>query len=442
LLFSRDDLKRLLIPLLIEQVLAMAIGMVDTIMVASVGEAAVSGVSLVDSINFLLVTMFSCLATGGAVVTSQYLGRNDRLSAGRAGKLLLYACIAVGVILGAVGLIFNRGILALIFGNIEPAVTKSAETYFIFSSIGYPFLALYNANSALLRAQGNAKASLNVALIMNAQHILCNALFIYVFNWGVMGASLSTLISRVLGSALTTRAVLHPETLIPITNIKKFEWDGDMFKKILRIGLPTGFEGSFFQMGKLILSSLISSFGTASIAANAICGNLAGFQTIAGTAIGLAIVTVIGRCVGAGEYEQAKYYTKRLMLLTLIVVGACSILIFAFIRPLIGLYQLSEEASALSYQLMLYYTINAVFTWSLSFVLPNALRAAGDAKFTMVVACISMLICRVMLSFVFANGLGLGVMGVWFAMEIDWAARGSAFVWRFFSGRWQRAKVI
>lgn len=442
MLFSKDDLKRLLVPLLIEQVLAMAIGMVDTIMVASVGEAAVSGVSLVDSINFLLITMFSCLATGGAVVTSQYLGRNDRLSAGRAGKLLLYACIAVGAILGVVGLIFNRGILSLIFGQIEPAVMRSAETYFTFSAIGYPFLALYNANSALLRAQGNAKASLNVALIMNAQHILCNALFIYVFKWGVLGASLSTLISRILGSALTTRAVLHPENLIPISNLRKFEWDGEMFKKILKIGLPTGFEGSFFQMGKLILSSLISSFGTASIAANAVCGNLAGFQTIGGTAIGLAIVTVIGRCVGAGEYEQAKYYTKRLMGMTLLVVGASSILVFVLVRPLVSLYNLSAEASELSYRLMLYHTINVVLTWSFSFVLPNALRAAGDAKFTMVVACISMLLCRVMLSFVFANGLGLGVMGVWFAMEADWITRGGAFVWRFLSGRWQKAKLI
>ncbi len=442
MLFSKDDLKRLLIPLLIEQVLAITIGMADTVMVTSVGEAAVSGVSLVDSINFLLINVFSCLATGGAVVASQYLGRGDRQSAGKAGKLLIYACLIAGAALGLVCLVLSRGLLSLIFGNIESSVMESAQTYLILSALSYPFLSLYNANAALLRSQGNAKASLNVSLIMNLQNIIGNALFIFVFHWGVFGAAFSTLLSRITGSILTSRTVLHAENLIPVTNIKKFEWDGALFKKILKIGLPTGFEGSFFQLGKLILASLISSFGTASLAANAICGSIAGFQTVAGSAIGLAMVTVVGRCVGAGEYDQAKQYTKKLMVLTYAIIWLINVPMIFVLKPLIGAFGLSVEANKIAYALMLSHSINVVFTWSCSFVLPNALRAAGDAKFTMSVSCISMAFCRVLLSFVFANTLGLGVLGVWLAMEADWAARGIAFVWRFISSKWQRIKLI
>jgi putative efflux protein, MATE family len=442
LLFSKDDLKRLLVPLLIEQILAITIGMVDTVMVASAGEAAVSGVSLVDSINFLLINLFSCLATGGAVVASQYLGRGDRLSAGKAGKLLLYACLAVGSVLGLFGILLNRPILRLVFGNIENDVMQSAQIYFLFSAIGYPFLSLYNANAALLRAQGNARASLNVALIINVQHVLCNALFIFVFKWGVFGAALSTLLSRLIGAALTSVTVLHKENLIPITNIRKFEWDKLLFGKILKIGLPTGFEGSFFQLGKLILASLTASFGTASLAANAITNNLASFQTIAGTAIGLGMVTVVGRCVGAKEYEQAKAYTKKLMFLTYAIIWAITIPSIFLLKPLIGMFNLSDEANTIAYSLMLSHSVFAVLTWPISFVLPNALRAAGDAKFTMGVACISMALVRVLMSFIFANTLGLGVLGIWLAMELDWATRGAAFVWRFIRGKWQRAKLI
>lgn len=442
MLFSKQDLKRLIVPLLLEQLLAITIGMADTMMVTSVGEAAVSGVSLVDSITALLINVFSCLATGGAVVASQYLGANEPLKAGKAGKQLMYACVIAGMSLMLVCLLLRNWLLSVIFGTIDIEVMQNAQLYFVFSAISYPFLALYNANAALLRSEGNTKATLYTSIIMNIINIAGNAICIFGLRLGVLGAAIPTLLSRLVGAIMTSFIVVHPDNMIPIPSLKKWEWNGEMLKKILKIGLPTGFEGSFFQLGKLILQSLISSFGTAAIAANAISGSIAGVQTVAGSAIGLAMVTVVGRCVGADESEQAKDYTKKLMKMTYLVVWAINIPIMLCANPLLSIFNLSQEAVDIAYTLVLSHSINVIFTWSISFVLPNALRAAGDAKYTMTISCISMAVFRVTFAYVLANGFGLGVLGVWIAMEIDWLFRGLMFVYRLKTGKWLKHKVI
>lgn len=442
MLFSKGDLKRLIVPLLLEQLFAITIGMADTMMVTSVGEAAVSGVSLVDAINFLLINVFSCLATGGAVVAAQYLGKGEPLNAGKAGKQLIYACVVAGGMLMVLCLTLQNVLLRFIFGAIEADVMQSAMTYFTLSALSYPFLALYNANAALLRSQGNSKASLYTSIIMNVINIVGNALLIFVFHMGVLGAALSTLVSRAVGAAVTTLTIANRNNLIPLPSLKKWEWDGQMLRRILKIGLPAGFEGSFFQLGKLVLQSLISSFGTASLAANAIAGNIASLQCIGGNAISLAMVAVIGRCVGAGEKEQAKHYAKKLMLITYGAIWATNVPILFLLKPIIAIFNLSGEAAEITYALVLLHSLNVVFTWSISFVLPNALRAAGDARYTMTIACISMTVFRVMLSFLLANGLNLGVQGVWIAMVADWAFRGFMFVYRFKTGKWLEHKLV
>lgn len=226
MLFSKEDLRRLLMPLMLEQLLAVTIGMMDTMMVSTCGEAAVSGISLVDSINVLLINMFSALATGGAVVASQYLGRKERENASMASKQLFYTILLVSGTIMVIFLALRYPLLKLIFGHIEAAVMANAETYFLITVISYPFLALYNASAALLRAMGNAKASLMTSLIMNIINVVGNAILIYGFGWGVAGAGIATLASRIVGAAVMQKSLSKPDNLIPCPNFRKFEWRG------------------------------------------------------------------------------------------------------------------------------------------------------------------------------------------------------------------------
>jgi len=313
MLFSKDDLRRLLIPLMLEQLLAVSIGMMDTMMVSTCGESAVSGISLVDSIGILFIQLFSALATGGAVVAAQYLGRREKAQASMAAKQLFYTVLMVSTALMVLFLVLRKPLLSLVFGHIDADVMANAETYFLITTLSYPFLAMYNASAALLRTMGNARSSLRTSLIMNVVNVAGNALLIYGCGMGVAGAALATLASRVIGAAVMQYALRKPQNMIPCPVLHHWEWRGDMVRRILTVGIPTGLENSFFQFGKLILLRMISTFGTASIAANAVGNSLTTLQVLPGNAISLAMVAVVGRCVGAKAYDQVRYYVKRLM---------------------------------------------------------------------------------------------------------------------------------
>lgn len=442
MLFSKEDLRRLLMPLMLEQLLAVTIGMMDTMMVSTCGEAAVSGISLVDSINVLLINMFSALATGGAVVASQYLGRKERENASMASKQLFYTILLVSGTIMVIFLALRYPLLKLIFGHIEAAVMANAETYFLITVISYPFLALYNASAALLRAMGNAKASLMTSLIMNIINVVGNAILIYGFGWGVAGAGIATLASRIVGAAVMQKSLSKPDNLIPCPDFRKFEWRGDMVKRILSVGVPTGLESGFFQLGKLVLLRMVSTFGTASIAANAVGNSLTTLQVLPGNAIGLGMVTVVGRCVGAKEFGQARTYVKKLMLMAYGYMSVLNVVLLICTGWLTGLYNLTPEADAMARQIIIIHGIGSIFLWPTSFVLPNALRAANDARFTMTVSCISMVLFRIVFGFLLAQQFGMGVIGVWLAMQIDWVFRIICFVWRFLSGVWEKKQLI
>ncbi|MGN0746534.1 MAG: MATE family efflux transporter [Aristaeellaceae bacterium] len=441
MLFSREDLKRLLIPLLLEQLLAVLIGIMDTVMVASCGEAAVSGVSLVDSINVLLIAVFSALATGGAVLASQYLGKQDRDNAGRAAKMLFYVVLICSVALMAGCLLLRDPLLSGIFGAIEADVMRNAQIYFLLSALSYPFLAMYNASAALLRSMGNAKATLKVSLAMNIINVAGNALTIYGLGWSVFGAGLSTLLSRVIGAVAAQYALRDPRASIPYPHLLQLEWNGGQVRKILTVGVPSGLENAFFQLGKLVLVRLISTFGTAHIAANAVCSSISTFHCLPGNAIGLAMITVVGQCVGARKFDQARYYTRRLMLLTYACMSSLNLLLLLLTPWMVSLFNLSAEATRLAITCVCIHCTGCIVLWPMSFTFPNALRAAGDAKYTMAVSAFSMVTFRVVFGYILAKGLGLGVVGVWSAMEIDWVFRITMFVLRYRSGRWE-SKVL
>ncbi len=452
MLFDRQSLKKLIIPLIVEQFLSISMGLIDTLMVSSCGEAAVSGVSLVDSISVLLIQILSALATGGAVVCSQYIGKKmpkrARLSAG---QLMFIMIVTSGAVMLLV-LCSYRQLLRLIFGQIDADVMAAAETYFIISAISYPFLGLYNAGAALFRSVGNSRVSMYTSLVMNLINITGNAILIFGFGQGVFGAAVATLIGRV-AAAIVILSLLGRKKKDTDTedeeevNPLRLTWSDlrpqrDVIARILKIGVPSGVENGMFQVGKLLVSSLTATFGTAAIAANAVASNVAGFANIPGNAMGLAMVTVIGRCIGAGEKEQAKHYSKKLLWLAYLGIWFANVVMVLFVHPIVSLFSLSAEATAIAKQLLTTFAICASCIWPLSFTLPNTLRAAGDARYTMGVSVFSMWVFRVFSSYFFAGTMGLGVLGVWIGMYVDWLFRTILFVIRYLRGKWLNKRVV
>lgn len=440
LLFSRDALLRLIIPLVIEQLLLMTVGMADTVMVTTSGEAAVSGVSLVDNINTLIIQVFSALSTGGAVVVSQYLGRQDTDNAKAASKQLLYAMCALSLLLMGAALVLRQHILALIFGRVEADVMENALVYFLLTATAYPFMGIYNAGAALFRAMGNSKVSMLASLLMNIVNIGLNAILIYGVGIGVAGAGFGTLFSRLAGAVLMTWLICQSGHRIHIDHLLHFEFRGQLVKKILRIGVPNGLENGMFQIGKLLVLGLVTPLGTSATAANAIANSVAGVVNVPGNAISLSLITVVGQCMGAGDSKQAVRYTRKLMIIVYLAMGSLSVLLFFCAAPVVGLFGLTPGAAVMAIQVLRWCAVFDLIFWPMSFSLPNALRASGDAKFTMIVSMCSMWIFRIGFSYLLVPQIGL--LGVWVAMFIDWIVRAVVFLIRFLSGRWKTKTVI
>ena len=429
-MFTRKDLAKLLLPLIVEQLLAVLVGMADVVMVAAVGETAVSGVSLVDSISILIIQMLAALATGGSVVCAQYIGKKQPENACEAAGQLDLDKTMVSVVIAVIALIGNRHLLAMIFGKVENSVMENAQIYFWLSALSYPFLAVYNSCAALYRAMGNSKVSMYASLVMNAINIAGNAICVFGLHMGVEGVGIPTLVSRAFAAILMLFLIQRPQNVIRIRNLQELRFNGRMIKDILKVGVPNGMENTMFQFGKLFLQSLVSSLGTVAIASYAVASNLVTFEYLVGNAIGLGIITIVGQCVGAGEWEQAKQYTKKLVLVNYAaLVVICSLMIL-FRNQVVGIYNLSPEATRTSAEMLFAHSL-AMVVWPLAFTIPYSLRASFDAPFTMYVSVASMWIFRIASAYFFVKVLNLGVMGVWYGMYIDWVFRGLLFVNRF-----------
>ena len=433
MLFSQDTLKKLLWPLIIEQFLAVAMGMADTVMVASCGEASVSGISLVDSICVLLIGLFTAMASGGAVVAAQYMGRGDKEMVGRASNQLFLAVGGVALLFMTISLIFNRGLLNLLYGNVEADVMSAARTYFYIVAVSFPFLGIYNGGAALFRAVGDSKVSMKVSLVANLMNIAGNAILIYGAKIGVTGAALSTLFSRILSAVMIVVLLMRSDE---ISMSKNWRVDTTILGKILYIGIPNGLENSIFHIGKILTTSLIAGFGMVATTANAVTGSIGSFQQIPANAIGVAMITVIGQCIGAGETDQALYYLKKMMKTAYACMILLGIPLILFSRPLCSIYHLSEATTDVTVILLIYNCVCCMLVHPLSFAQANALRAAGDVRFTMTVAIASMWLCRVGMAYILGRGAGLGVIGVWIAMTMDWVVRAFLFTNRVRTGKW------
>ncbi|KJJ75771.1 MATE family efflux transporter [Enterocloster citroniae] len=435
-MFSNADLRKLIFPLIVEQILAVSVGMVDTMMVSSVGEAATSGVSLVDMINTLFINIFAAVATGGAVVSSQYLGqkRRDRACQSADQLLIITGMLSLGIMILCI--LFRKGFLSLIYQGVAEDVMRNARVYLVISALSYPFLSVYNSCAALFRSMGNSKISMQASIIMNVINVIGDSLFIFVFHWGVAGAALASLISRMTACFILLYRLRNRNLDLYIGT--GFKINRRMMKQILNIGIPNGIENSIFQLGRVLVVGIIAMFGTTQIAANAIANNLDGMGVLPGQAMSLAIITVVGRLVGAGDFDQAEYYAKKMMKLTYVVSGLCCIAVILTMPLTLRLYGLSPEALRMGAILVLIHNGCAIFIWPCSFCLANVLRAANDVKFPMCISIMSMILFRIGFSFLLAVGLELGAVGVWWAMIADWVVRSAFFGWRFFSGKWKR----
>ena len=439
--FSNRALKRLIVPMIIEQFLAILVGMSDSIMVATVGEHAVSGVSLVDNIFILLIYLFAALATGGAVVMGQYLGQNKHEKANRAvNQLILFTALFAICIMIVLYLARNL-ILHRVFGAIEANVMEASKTYLLIVSASIPFIALYNAGAAVFRTMGNSKVPMYLSMMMNAINVGGNAILIFGFGMGVAGAATSTLVSRVISAVAIILLLCSPEHLLHLERPFSFKLDFGMLKKIAYIGIPNGLENGMFQLGKIMVLSMITGFGTAAIAANAVSNIIATFQVLPGMSVGMAVITVCSRCVGAGDYEAARYYTRKILKLVHILIIVFSVTTLVALPGIMHLYNLSDDAMTFTKQIIWYHGICCMLIWPEAFTLPNTLRAASDVKFCMILSIISMWVFRIAFSYIIAVRMGMGVLGVWIAMTIDWAVRAVLFIIRYRGKRWQHKSI-
>ena len=441
-LFSNRELANLIGPLVIEQLLAVLVGMADSIMVANVGEAAVSGVSLVDNIMILIINIFAALATGGAVVAGQYLGRKDEKSACKAATQLVWF-VSLSAVAIMILVYFGKDIiLNQVFGHITAEVKGHADIYLLIVTASIPFIALYNGGAAIFRAMGNSQVSVRVSLLMNAINVTGNAILVFGLRIGTAGVAIPTLISRMVAAIVITVLLCNQTRILHIERTLKFRFDGRMIRKILAIGVPNGLENSMFQLGKILVLSLVSTFGTYAIAANAVSNAIALFQILPGMAISLAITTVISQCVGANDYEQVHYYLKKLLVIIYVAMAGTVALIFLALPLILKAYNLSDQTAAAATNIIHFHGISAMIIWPLSFALPAAYRAAGDAKACMYTSIVSMWIFRIGFSYLVGKYMGLGVFGVWVAMVIDWVVRAICFVIRYFNGKWKHGAIV
>ena len=441
-LFTKRALFTLIWPLLLEQTLSVTMGMADTLMVAGVGEAAVSSVSLVDTLNVLIIQILSALATGGAVIASQYLGRRDTENACRSAAQL-YSVLGIStVVVGIVCMLLSRPILRGVFGSIDEDVMRFAQQYFLISAVSYPFIGLYNGGAALFRAQGNSRISMLPSLVMNVINIAGNALLIYGFGMGVIGAALATLIGRVFAAVFILWQNQNLSNPLRVQELADLKPRSQPIRQILSLGIPSGLENGMFQIGKLCVSSLTSTLGTSAIAANAVANSVSTLANIPGNTMSLAMIPVIGQCLGAGDKKQAKHYSVTLLGIAIGGLAIANALVFVLMPEIVTWFNLSAEASVLCTTVVHMFNVASVFFWATSFTLPNALRAGGDAKYTMTVSIISMWLFRVILSYVFVLQFQLGLAGVWLGMFCDWVFRSICFLIRFVHGKWMNHKVI
>ena len=441
-LYSNKALLYLFIPLLIEMSLEFFVGLADSIMVASLGEAAISGVSLVDFLMQLLIFSFSALATGGAVIAGQYLGDNQLDRARDASNQLVWFAAISSAIFMVVVVLLRSSLIGLLFGQIEADVWNYADIYLLIVALSIPFISIYNSGAAIFRTTNNAALPMQIMLICDVLNVVGNAFCIYYLGWGVEGVAIPTVLARCLSAIVILYFVLDPNYKLHIKRTLKHKFDWKMLRNVLNVGIPYGIENGLFQLGRVLVLSLVSTFGTMAIAANSVGYAIGIFSVLPGFAINLGLTAVISRCVGANDYEQAKYYNKKILLIVFLSHLIINIIIFALLPFILSIYGLSAQTAAMASEMIIWHGIFGIIIWPLAFTIPATFRGAGDSKSVMYISLGVMFTCRIALSYVIADWMGVGVFGTWIAMFIDWYVRAAIYIYRYFSGKWMEYRAI
>lgn len=441
-LYNNFELRKLLIPIIVEQLLSSLMGTADTMMVSNVGSAAISAVSLVDSINILVIQALSALSAGGAILCSQYLGSQNKKDANRSARQVLFVMVILSVALSAFCLIFRDPLLHVIFGKVERDVMTNSQIYFFFTLLSFPFIGLYDAGASIMRSQNNSRNPMIISVISNFMNIGGNAILIFGLGMGVEGAAISTLISRIFCAVVVIWQLRNNNEPICIRNYFAIRPDWYLIKKILFIGIPSGIENSMFQFGKLAIQSTVSTLGTAAIAAQAMTNILENLNGIAAIGVGVGLMTIVGQCLGAGRKDEAVYYIKKLCVIAEAVIIVSCLIVYILVRPVTILGGMESTSAEMCIHMITWITIVKPVVWTMAFVPGYGLRAAGDVKFSMITSCCTMWACRFCLCVFLIRVLGFGPMGVWIGMFADWTVRGIIFTWRFHSRKWLEHKVI
>lgn len=441
-MYSDRQLRNLIVPLVMEQFLGIFVGMLDTMMVSSVGEAAISGVSLVNEVNFLVIAVMGAVATGGAVIVSQYLGYGDRNFSDRAAGQLVLISFLIPLVFMIAALCFGRGIIGGLYRQIDADVMDAAVIYFRITALSFPLLGLYNSGAALFRCMSRTNTTMRVSLLMNLINLAGNYIGIFILRIGVRGVAYPTLISRGTAAVIILYLCFRSDLEISLRLQNIIAWNKDVIRRILSIAVPNGVENGLFQLGKVLVAGVVATLGTSQIAANGVANSLGSLAYITDSAMGMAVVTVVGRCVGAGDYEDAKYLIIRTLKIAMVLEAVSSLLMAATLPLTIPLYTLTGETAALVRRIILIDAVATTVLHSIAFVLPNALRAAGDAKYTMYAGILSMFVCRLFGGWLLAKVFGFGVIGVWIGMFIDWIVRCICFAVRYRSGKWMNYRVV
>ena len=443
-MFSNRMICSLLIPVVLDQLLNSIMGTADTMMVSNVGSAAISAVSLVDSINVLVIQAFSALAAGGAIICAQYIGQRNKEKANESARQVLFIITAISVAVSLICLVFQKPLLRLIFGSVEPAVMRASEIYFFYTALSFPFIAAYDSAASIFRAQDNTKGPMIISMISNVMNIAGNAVMIWGFHMGVAGAALSTLISRIF-CAVVVIIQLRKEKEgqeIVVRDYFEIRPDWSMIRRILGLGIPSGIENSMFQLGKLAIQSTVSTLGTTAIAAQAMTNILENLNGIAAIGVGVGLMTIVGQCLGARRQDEAVYYIKKLCVIAEVIIIISCLGVFALTKPITILGGMEKASADMCFHMVMWITIVKPLVWIMAFIPGYGLRAAGDVKFSMIVSCCTMWACRFCLCVFLIRVMGFGPMGVWIGMFADWTLRGIIFTWRFHSRKWLQHKVI
>ena len=442
-LFSNRALLNLGVPLALNSLMAIFMGMADSVMVSSAGATAVSAVSIVDAVNNVFVTVSDSIPTGGSVVTSQYIGARQQEKAKESIRQILYSGIIIATFLMVLLLCLRKQVLRLIYGSIETAVFNQAVTYFTIILLSFPFLVAGCTATATLRSMAKSRLAVTITISANIINVIGNAILIYGFDLGVAGAAISTVFGRIVWCIWGLMALRSEKLPVKLEKVFPVRIHWDIMKRVLRVGLGTGFENSLLHIGRLALSSLSASFGTIYIAAYSLSNTLNNFGWVMITAVTTTAMTVVGQCIGAGEKDQARQYAKKLLTVGCCIMLTMFSLIFLLRHQLVSMYQLTpEELEVAAYNTGILAILTMCSCYFMAFTPMGIFRAAGDMHYPVIVACSAMVFFRVGLSYLLCYGFQMGLMGIWLGMSADWAFRSVCNTVHFLRGKWLDKKLI